>query len=150
MVQTCVHLWLHSWRIWWVPLALACWNNPLTNGIDLRGAEDIKKTWQEKPEELCKKDLHDPNIHDGIITHLASDILGCKIKWTLRGIATKLVEVMGSQLNYFQTLKDDVVKVQHSIHQQIWKTQQCPQDVKRAVSFQSQRKAMEKNVQTTA
>ena len=83
-------------------------------------------------EELYQKDLHDPVNHDGVITHLEPDILECEVKWTLEIITTKLVEVMEFQ-ELFQILKDDAVKVLHSVCQQIWKTQQWPQDWKRSV-----------------
>ena len=87
--------------------------------MNLTDAEDIKKRWQEYTEELYKKDLHDPDNHDGVITHLERDILECEVKWALGSITTKLVEVME-----FQILKDDAVKVLHSLSQQIWKTHQ--------------------------
>jgi len=119
------------------------------NGMDLSEAEDIK-TWQEHTE-LSKKDLHDPDNHDGMITHLEPDILECEVKWTLRSITTKKANGGdGIPVELFQILKDDAVKVLHSICQQIWKTQQWPQDWKSQFSFQSQRKAMPKNAQTTA
>ena len=98
------------------------------NGMDLTEAEDIKKRQQEYTEEQYKKDLPDPDNHDGMITHLEPDILECEVKWALESITmTKLVEVMAS-VELFQILKDDVVKVLHSICQQIWKTHQWPQD----------------------
>ena len=98
------------------------------NGMDLTEAEDIKK-WQEYTEELYKKDLKDPDNHDGVITHLEPDILECEVKWALGSTTTKkLVEVMEFQLSYLKILKDDAVKVLHSICQQSWKTQQRPQD----------------------
>ena len=88
-------------------------------------AEDMKKRWQEYTEELYKKDLHDPDNHDGSITHLASDILGCEVKWALGNITTnKASGGDGIPVELFQILKDDAVKVLHSIDQQIWKTQQ--------------------------
>ena len=121
------------------------------NGMDLTEAEDIKKRWQEYTEKLYKKDLHDPDNHNGVITHLESDILECEVKWALGSISTN--KASGGDripVELFQILKDDAVKVLHSICQQIWKTQQWPQDGKRSVSFQSQRKAMPKNAQTTA
>ena len=119
--------------------------------MGLRDAEDIKKRWQEYTEELYKKDLHDPDNHDGVITNLEPDILECEVKWALESIATnKASGGDGIPVELFQILKDDAVKVLHSIYQQIWKTQQCPQDWKRSVSFQSQRKAMPKSAQTTA
>ena len=109
------------------------------NGMDLTEAEDIKKRWQEYTEELYKKDLHDPNNHDGEITHLEPDILECEVKWALGSITTnKASGDDGIPVEVFQILKDDSVKVLHSICQQILKTQQRPQDWKRSV-FQSQR-----------
>ena len=99
------------------------------NGMDLTEAEDIKKRWQEYTEELHKKDLHDPDNHDGMITHLGPDILECEVKWALGGITTnKASGGDGIPVELFQILKDDAVKVLHSICQQIWKTQQWPQD----------------------
>ena len=104
------------------------------NGMDLTEAEDIKKRWQEYTEKLYKKDLHDPDHHDGVITHLEPDILECEVKWALESITTnKASEVMEFQLSYFKSWEDDAVKVLHSIRQQIWKTQQWPQDWKRSV-----------------
>ena len=121
------------------------------NCMDLTEAEDIKKRWQEYTEELYKKDLHDPDNHDGVITHLEPDILECEVKWALDSITTnKPSGGNGIPIELFQILKDDAVKVPHSICQQIWKTQQWPQDWKGQFSFQSQRKAMAKNAQTTA
>ena len=97
------------------------------NGMDLTEAEDIKKRWQEYTEELYKKDLHDPNNHDGVITHLEPDILECEVKWALGSITTnKASRGDGIPVELFQILKDDAVKVLHSICQQIWKTQQRP------------------------
>ena len=119
--------------------------------MDLTEAEDIKKRWQEYTEELYKKDLHDPDNHDGVITHLEQDILECEVKWALGSITmNKASGGDGIPAELFQILKDDAVKVLHSISQQIWKTQQWPQDWKRSISFQFQRKAMPKNAQTTA
>ena len=93
------------------------------NGMDLR--EDIKKRWQEYTEELSKKDLHNPNNHHGVITHLEPDILECEVKWALGCITTnKASGGDGIPVELFQILKDDAVKVLHSICQQIWKTQQ--------------------------
>ena len=121
------------------------------NGRDLTEAEDIKKRWQEYTEELYRKDLHDPDNHDGVITHLEPDILECEVKWALGSITTnKASGDNGIPVELFQILKDDAVKVLHSICQQIWQTQQWPQDSKRSLSFQSQRKAMPKNAQTNA
>ena len=93
------------------------------NGMDLTEAEDIKKRWQEYTEELYKKDLRDPDNHDGVITHLESDVLECKVKWALGSITTnKASGGDGILAELFQILKDNAVKVLHSICQQIWKT----------------------------
>ena len=102
--------------------------------MDLKEAEDIKKRRQEHTEELYKKDLHDPDNHDGVITYLEPDILECKIKWALGSISVN--KASGGDrilIELFQILKDDAVKVLHSIWQQIWKTEQWPQDWKRSV-----------------
>ena len=97
------------------------------NGMNL--TEDIKKRWQEYTEELYKKDLHDPDNHDGVITHLEPDILECEVKWALGSITmNKTSGGDGIPVELFQTLKDDAVEVLHSICQQIWKTPQWPQD----------------------
>ena len=94
------------------------------NGRDLTEAEDVKKMWQEYTEELYKKDLHDPDNHNGVITHLEPDILECKVKWALGRIATnKARGGDGIPVELFQILKDDAVKVLQSICQQIWKIQ---------------------------
>ena len=104
------------------------------NGRDLIEAEDIKKRWQEYTEELYKKDLHDPDNHDGVITHLEPDILECEVKWALGSITTnKANGDDGIPFELFQILNDDAVKMLHSICQQICKAQQWPQDWKRAV-----------------
>ena len=105
------------------------------NYIDLTEAEDIKKRRQEDTEEeLYKKDLHDPDNHDGVITHLEPDILECEVKWALGSITTnKASGGDGIPVELFQILKDDAVKVLHSICQQIWKTQQWLQDCKSSV-----------------
>ena len=104
------------------------------NGMDLTEAKDIKKRWQEYTEELYKKDLHDPDYHDGVITHLQTDILESKAKWALGSVPmNKASGGDGIPIDLFQILKDDAVKVLHSICQQIWKTQQWPQDWKRSV-----------------
>ena len=104
------------------------------NGVDLTKSEDIKKRWQEYTEELYKKDLHEPDIHDGVINHLQPDILECEVKWALESItmnkASEGDEIPGE---LFQILKDDAGKVLHSICQQVWKIQQWPQDCKRSV-----------------
>ena len=98
------------------------------NGSDLKEAEDIRKRWQEYTEELYKKDLHNPDNHNGVITHLGPDILQCEVKWALGSITmNKASGCDGIPTELFQILNDDVVKVLHSICQQIWKTQQCPQ-----------------------
>ena len=112
------------------------------NGMDLTEAEDIKKRWQAYIEELYKKDLHDPDNHNGVITHLVPDILECEVKWALGSITmNKASGDDGISVGLFQILKDDTVKVLHSICQQIWKTQQLAQDWKRSVSFQTQSSA---------
>ena len=103
------------------------------NSMDLTEAEDIKKRWQEFTE-IYKKDANDPDNHNGVIAHLEPDILECKVKWALGSITTNIVgggEAIPAEL--FQILKDDAVKVLHSLYQQIWKTQQWPQDWKRPV-----------------
>ena len=93
------------------------------NGMDLTGVEDIKKRWQKYTEELYKKDLNDPVKHDDVITHQEPDILECKARWTLRSISmNKSSGGDGIPVEVFQILKDDAVKVLHSIFQQIWKT----------------------------
>ena len=104
------------------------------NGIDLTEAEDIKKRWQEYTEELYKKDLHNPDNCDGVITHPESDILECEVKWALESITTNRASG-GDEIpvELLQILEDHVVKVLHSMCQQIWKTQQWPQDWKRSV-----------------
>ena len=104
------------------------------NGMDLTEAEDIKKRWQEYTEELYKKDLHDPDNHDGVITHLEPDILEWEVKWASGNITkNKASGGDGNPIELFQVLKDDAVKVLHSRCQQTWKTQQWPQDWKRSV-----------------
>ena len=106
------------------------------NSMDLT-EEDIKKRWQEYTEELYKIDLHDPDKHDGVITHLEPDILECRVKWALGSITmNKASGGDGIPVKLFQILKDDAVKVLHSTYQQIWKTQQWPQDWKRSVLIQ--------------
>ena len=102
--------------------------------MDLTEAKDIQKRWQEYTEELYKKDLHDPYNHNGVITHLEPDIQECEVKWVLESITmSKASGGDGILLEIFQILKDDAVKVLHSICQQIWKTQQWPQDWKMSV-----------------
>ena len=102
--------------------------------MDLTEAEDIKKRLQENTEELYKKELHDPDNQDGVITHLEPDIVECKVKLALGSITmNKASGGDGIPVELFQILKDDAVKVLHSICQQVWKTQQWPQDWKRSV-----------------
>ena len=99
-------------------------------GMDLTEAEEIKR-WQEYTEELYKKELHNPDNHDGVITHLEPDILECEVKWALESITkNKASGLDGIKVELFQILKDDAVKVLHSICQQIWKTQQWSQECK--------------------
>ena len=118
--------------------------------MDLTEAGDIKKRWQEYTEELYRKDLHDPDNQVSVIPHLEPDILECEVKWPLGSITmNKASGGDGTPVELFQILKDEAVKVLHSICQQLWKTQQWPQDWKSQSSFQSQRKAMSKNAQTT-
>ena len=118
------------------------------NGMDLREAEDIKKRWQEYTEELYKKDLHNPDNHDGVTTHLKPDILEYEVKWALGRITTnKASGGNGIPVELFQILKDDAVKVLHSICQQICKTHQWPQDWKSSVFIPVPKKG---NAQTTA
>ena len=119
-------------------------------GMYLTEAEDITKRWQEYTEELDKKDLHDPDNHDGVITHLEPDILECEVKRALESLTTnKTSGGDGIPIELFQLLNDDAVKVLRSICQQIWKTQQRPQDWKRSIFFQSQRKGMPNSLTTT-
>ena len=104
------------------------------NGMDLTEVDDIKKRWQEHTEEPYKKYLHDPDNHDGVITTLEPDILEFEVKWALGSITTnKNSGGNGILIGLFQILKDDAMQVLHSICQQIWKTQQWPQDWKRSV-----------------
>ena len=124
------------------------------NGMDLTEAEDIKKRWQEHTEELYKKDLHDPDNHDGVITHLEPDILECEVKWALGSLTmNKVIGGDGTPVELFQILKDDAVKVLHSKCQKIWKTQQWPQDWKRSDFIQIPKKGNARecsNYRTTA
>ena len=118
--------------------------------MDLTEAKDIKKRWQEYTEEIYKKDLHDPDNYSGVITHLEPDILECEVRWALESITTnKGSGGDGIPVELFQILKDDAVKAPHSICQQIWKTQQWPQDWKRAVFIPIPMETP-KNVPTTA
>ena len=114
------------------------------NSVDLTEAEDIKKRYQEYTE-LYKKDLYDPDNHDGVITHLEPDILECEVKWALENITmNKTSGGDGIPVELFEILKDDALKVLHAMCQQIWKTQQWPQDWKRSVFI-----PIPKNAQTT-
>ena len=118
--------------------------------MDVTEAEDIKRR-QKYTEELYKKDLHDPDNHDGVITHAEPDILECEVKWALGSITTnKASEDDGIPAELFQILKDDAVKVMHSICQQIWKTQQWPQDWKISVFILIPKKGNAKEWSTTA
>ena len=121
------------------------------NSMDLTEAEDIKKRWQEYTEELYKRDLHNQDNHDGVITDLEPDILECEVKWALESIITN--KASGGDripVELFQILQDDAVKVLHSICQQIEKLSSGHRTGKGQFSFQSQRKAMQKNAQNTA
>ena len=121
------------------------------NGRDLTEAENTKKRWQEYTK-LYKKDLQNPDNHESVITntHLELDILECEVRWALRSITmNKARGGDGIPVELFQILKDDAVKVLHSVCQQIWKTRQWHRTGKGQFSFQSQRKAMPKNAQTT-
>ena len=115
------------------------------NGMDLTEAEVIKKRWQEYAEEMYRKDLHDQDNHDGMITHLEPDILECEVKWALESITmNKASGGDGIPVELFQILKDDAVKVLHSICQQIWKTQQWPQGWERSVIIPIPKKGIAK------
>ena len=123
------------------------------NGMDLTEAEDIKKRWQEYTGKLYKKDLHNQDNQDDVITHthLVADILECEVKWALGSITmNKASGGDGIPVELFQILKDDAVKVLHSICQQIWKACSDHRTGKGQFSFQSKRRVMSKNVQTTA
>ena len=124
------------------------------NRVGLTKTEDIKKSWQEYIGELYKKDVKDPDKHDGVITHLEPDILECEVKWALESITmNKISGGDGIPVELFQILEDDAVKVLHSICQQIWKTQEWPQDWKRSVFIPIPKKGNAKecsNYRTTA
>ena len=124
------------------------------NGLDLTEAEDSKKRWQEYTEELYKKDLHNQDNHNGVITHLEPDNLECEVNWALGSITMNKASVAdGIPVELFQILKDDAVKVLHSICQQVWKTQQWPKDWKRSVFIPIPKKGNAKewlNYRTTA
>ena len=120
------------------------------NGMDLTEAEDIKKRWQEYTEELYKKDLHDPDNHAGVITHLKPDILECEVKWALESITTnKASGGDGIPVELFQIPKDDAVKCCTQYASKFGKLSSGHRTGKGQFSFQAQRKAMPKNVQTT-
>ena len=120
------------------------------NGMDLTEAEDIKKRWQEYTK-LYKKDLHDPDNHNGVITHLEPDILECEVKWALESITTNKASGRdGIPVELFQILKDDAVKVLHSICRKFGKLSSGHRTGKGQLSFQPHRKAIPKNIQTTA
>ena len=120
-----------------------------SNGMEPTEAKDIKKRWQEYTEELYKKDLYDPDNHNGMIIQLESDILECKVKWALGSITmNKASRDDEIPVELLQNLKDDAVKVLHSICQQIWKLSSGHRTGKGQFSFQFKRKAMPKNVQT--
>ena len=115
------------------------------NGRDLTETEGIKKRWQEYTEELYKKDLHKPDNHNGVITHLEPDILKCEVKWALESITTnKASGDDGIPVELFQILKDDAVKVLHSVCRQIWKTQQWSQDWKMSIFIPISKKSSTK------
>ena len=119
--------------------------------MDLTEAEDIKKRWQEYTEELYKKDLHDPDNHNGVITHLEPDILECEVKWALESITTnKASRCDGIPVELFQILKDDAVKVLPQYDSKFGKLSSGHRTGKGQFSFQSLRKAIPKNAQTTA
>ena len=121
----------------------------LPGKLDLTEAEDIKKRWQEYTEKLYKKDLHDPDNHDDVITHLEPHILEYEVKWALGNIAkNKASGGDGIPVELFQILKDDAVKVLYSICQQIWKTKQWPQDWKRSVFIPVPKKSNAKECST--
>ena len=120
------------------------------SGMDLTEVEDIKKRWQEYTEELYKKYLQDPENHSGMITHLEPDILKCEVKWALGSITmNKPSGGDGIPAKLFQILKDDAVKVLHSVCQQIWKSQQWPQDWKMSVFIPNPKKGNAKDAQIT-
>ena len=117
------------------------------NGMDLTEAENIKKRWQEYTEELYKTDIHDPDNHDGVITHLEPDILECEVKWAIGSITmNKASGGDGISVELFQILKDDPVKVLHPVYQQIWKTQQWPQNRKKSVFIPNPKKGIAKEL----
>ena len=117
--------------------------------MDLTEGKDIKKRWQEYTEGLCRKDLHDPYNHHGVITHLEPDILECEVRWALESITMNNASGGdGIPVELFQILKDDAAKMLHSICQQMWKISSGHRTGKGLFSFQSLRKAIPKNAQT--
>ena len=117
--------------------------------MDLTEAEDVKKRWQEYTGELYKKPLNDPDNHNGVITQLEADILECEVKWALQSISmNKASGDDGIPAELFQILEDDAVKMMHSVCQQIWKTQQWPQDWKRSVFIPIPKKGNAKECST--
>ena len=118
--------------------------------MDLTEAEDTENRWQEYTKDLYKKDLNDPDNHDGVITHLEPDILDCEVKWALWSITTKKASGGDGPAKLLHILRDDGVKVLHSICEQMWNLSSGHRTGKGQFSFQSQRKAMPKNAQTTA
>ena len=121
------------------------------NGMYLKKQKILRRDGKNTQKNYTKKDLHDPDNHDGVISHLEPDILEWEVKWALGSITMNKVSGSdGIPVELFQILKDDAMKGLHSICQQIWKTQQRPQDWKAQFSFQSQRKAIPRNAQTTA
>ena len=140
---------------WCLCFLICClgWSIKDRNGRDLTEAEDIKRRWQENTEELYKKELHSPDNHNGVITHLEPDIMECEAKWALGSITTKKASGgIGIPVELFQILKDNAMKVLHSICQQIWKTQHGHRIGKNQFSFQSQRRQCKEcsNYQTIA
>ena len=115
------------------------------NGMDLTETEDIRKGWQEYTEKLYKKELHDPDNDNGVITHLEPDILECEVKWALGSITTNKASMGdGMPVELFQILRDDAVKVLYSVCQQLWETEQWPQDWKRSVFILIPKKSSDK------
>ena len=139
-------MWYLFFSVWLTSLSMI-----ISKYIHLTEAEDIKKRWQEYTKELCKKDLHDPDNHDGVITHLEPDILESEVKWALGSIRwTKLVDVMEFQLSYFKSWKMMLWKCCTQYASKFGKLSSGHRTRKGQCSFQSQRKAMPKNAQTTA
>ena len=119
------------------------------NGRDLVDTEEIQKRWKEYTEELYKKDLNEPDYYDGVVSHPEPDILECKVKWALRSTAVNKASGCDEiPAELFRSLKDDAIKVLHSLCEQIWKTQQRPQDWKRSILIPVPRRVVPKNVLT--